>query len=198
MKNENKMRIGRKSALRQVYSVSKKKISTVGITFVLIILAIMIWKHFEIQSIKNSYINKEQHLMQETAARLEENQRQFLKLFARTYSWALGSAMMENDMHEIDFYGKEIARNKNIFSVIVVDEKGRVISSTDENHAGKYFVSFSSPYYLNVDTTILYKISEARLVLASPIIDKSIGKLGTLIIYTLIDNSEISDKQHYN
>jgi hypothetical protein len=96
---------------------------------------------------------------------------------------------MGQNLDEIDRYGNTIVNSEDIISVMVVDQKGTIISTTDEEREGKYFISFHSPYYLNVDSTVVYKATDRLLTMASPIMNGNI-KMGTLVINYSTGNYE--------
>jgi hypothetical protein len=53
--------------------------------------------------------------------------------------------MKWGNVYEIDLCGSSIAKSGNSISVMVVNGKGTVISATNDQYEGKYFISFSSP-----------------------------------------------------
>ena len=90
--------------------------------------------------------------------------------------------------------GNSLANSGNFISVMVVNGKGMVISATNDQHEGKSFISFGSPYYLQVDHTIVYEADNGVLTMASPIMDEG-KKMGTLVINYAMADTELFSNQ---
>ena len=141
----------------------------------------MILQTLQIRSIRSDFSSLELNLKQETFVTLENTEKQFLKIIAKPYAWAIRSEMKQGNIQEIDSYLNAMVRSGNFSSVMVVNNRGTVISATNDGYVGEYYISFGSPYFLNVDSTIVYKAHEGLLTTASPIRDGN-EKIGTLII----------------
>ena len=102
-------------------------------------------------------------------------------MIAKPYGWAIRAAIRDKDIQKIDLYLAYMVRSANFHSAMVVNERGSVIAATNDGYVGKYFISFGSPYFLNVDSTVVYKLDETLLTAASPIMEGN-QKIGTLII----------------
>lgn len=169
------------------YFLIKKQIAIASLACLIGVSGLVIWKDFQISSIKHDSAMEVESLKRDAYDDLEDSRREFLKVLARPYVWAVKSAMKQDNLYKIDLYGNSIANSAKFISVMVVNERGTVISATNDRYEGKYFISFDSPYYLQVDRTIVYKASANALTMASPIIDEGV-KQGTLIIrYSLAD-----------
>jgi hypothetical protein len=179
---------GDKAAIR--YSFTKKQILITSVLLVLAISVLMIVKALQVRSIKSNFLSLEQNLKQEASARFENTEREFLRLIAEPYAWAIRSAMKQGNIHEIDSYLNAMVRSGSFSSVMVVNKRGTVISATTDGYVGKYYISFGSPYFVNVDSTIVYEVHEGLLTTASPIMDGN-EKIGTLIIHYVTKSNDV-------
>lgn len=74
-----------------------------------------------------------------------------------------------------------MVKEKNFLSIVVANNKGIIISSTNKKNEGKEFTSAGKPEYLSADTTVVEKINDSLLIMSSPIMGFN-NKLGTLMI----------------
>lgn len=104
------------------------------------------------------------------------------------YVWAIRKEMMEGNTGQVNLYGNNMVKEKNFVSIMAVNEKGKIISATDKKYEGKDFVSLSSPFYINVNNTVINEVNDSLLTVASPVMGFN-TRLGTLIInYSLSKN----------
>lgn len=109
---------------------------------------------------------------------------------SKTYAWAIKQQMLKGNIKAMDTYGEAILKYENFISVMVVNRRGTIITSTDNVYEGKKFISFNSPYYLNVDSTVVYRGTPNVLTMATPIMDSN-RKLGTIVINYSADQQQL-------
>lgn len=95
--------------------------------------------------------------------------------------WAGRSGLLKGNVNQVKLYSNEMVKEKNFQNIIVANDKGIIISSTNKKNKGKEFTSVGKPYYLSSDTTVVDNINDNTLIIASPIVGFN-KKLGTLMI----------------
>lgn len=179
---ENTAKINNPDSKQPVrYSFDRKQILIAILIVVLLITFLWIWKIVQIKSIKNEYNKREQVLVQNSNMQIEKANRHFLELIAKPYVWAVRTELMQGNINQINLYGADIVKEKNLVSVMVANEKGLIISSTDKKYEGKDLKAVNLPNDLIRDSTFVDKINESLFVMTSPIMSFN-SKLGTLII----------------
>jgi hypothetical protein len=160
----------------------QKKIM-LGIILVLIIMiaGIWIWKNRQINNVQKQA--KRQNEILETRARklvIDANV-QSMKMLAKPYVWAVRSELLKGNINQVNLYANNMVKEKNFESIVVANEKGTIISSTDKKNEGTAFSTVGKASYLANDSTIVDNINDSILVMSSPIMGFN-NKLGTLII----------------
>lgn len=163
------------------FSFTAKQLVIAGAVVIGIMGLLLIWKIIQTNSLQKDF-EKQQTALQDAAGKqlLENSQRQ-LRLLAKPYTWAVRYALLQSDKTKLNEYAADIVKEKNVVSVMVVDAKNTVISSSDKKWEGKDYLSFGTPYYLNVDSAVVNKLSDTVLVLASPVMGFN-NKLGTVVL----------------
>jgi hypothetical protein len=163
------------------YSFSLKQITIIGAAFLLVVIFLFVWKSEEIKSVKNAYNLSQVQLIDSTQSQIEKSKSNFLNLLGKAYAWAVTDEMMKQNLPKVNSYGNDLVKEKNFLSIMVTDDRGTILSSTDKNFEGVDFRTFSSPYYLNVDSPVVHRVNDSLLVVASPLMNYK-GKIGTVII----------------
>jgi hypothetical protein len=146
-----------------------------------LISALWIWKDLQIDSIQKSHASREKTIQEASDLRIQQMKTRYLKLIARSYAWAIRNEIVRGNKEQLDFYGKQMVKDMNFISVIVLNKNGRVISAMSKEFENIDFASISHPYYLDLDSTIINKISDRFWVVASPVMGAN-DKLGTVVI----------------
>lgn len=147
----------------------------------MVIVILLVWKALRIKSVKDEYARREHAIIKDARLQLMETNRHFLKLMAKPYVWSIRTELLKSDINQINLYGNDIVKEQNFISVMVTDRQGTIISTTDKKFQGKTFASIDSASYLNIDSTVVNKVNDSLLIMASPIMSFN-SKLGTLII----------------
>ncbi len=161
-------------------SEKKKMLIIIGVA-VLLLAVIWIWKEMQINNQRQA-ANREKNLLQENATGLiADSHKQHLRLLAKPYAWAVRSAMLNGNIDQVNLYANEMVKEKNFQTIVVANDKGVIISSTNKKHEGKEFSSVSKPAYLSSDTTIVENVNDSLLAMASPVMGLN-SRLGTMLI----------------
>ena len=161
--------------------ISKKTMLMIIVVAVILLAIIWIWKEIELNKQRNEANNKVQMLQEKTVGQLANNHKQHLKLLAKPYVWAIRNELLRGNINQVNVYANEMVKEKNFQSIVVANDKGVIISSTNKKNEGKEFSTVSNPNYLSSDTTIVENINDTVLVMSSPIMGFN-NRLGTLMV----------------
>ncbi|MEJ7827362.1 MAG: hypothetical protein WKF91_04185 [Segetibacter sp.] len=161
--------------------ISKKTMLMIIVVAVILLAIIWIWKEIELNKQRNEANNKMQMLQEKTVGQLANNHTQHLKLLAKPYVWAIRNELLRGNINQVNVYANEMVKEKNFQSIVVANDKGVIISSTNKKNEGKQFATVGKPNYISSDTTIVENINDTVLVMSSPIMGFN-NRLGTLMV----------------
>lgn len=162
------------------FSFTGKQLLIAGLVVLFIIVGLFIWRLVQTNGLRNEYNEKEAALKTDAKEQLVENAKRQLKLLAKPYTWAVRTAMLQSNLAQVNEYANDIVKEKNVVSVMVVDTKNKVLSSTNKKYEGKDYSTFGTANYLSVDSATVNKVNDSLLVLVSPVMSFN-DKLGTII-----------------
>jgi hypothetical protein len=160
--------------------ITKRRVLVTASVIVFLFIALWVWKAVQIENIKASRNHEEARLRDSCIMVLRQSEMASLKLVAKPYVRLVREKMMNDKMDQINLYNNELARQKNILEVMVVDSKGIVASTSNKRNKGRGFVTMSSPYYLQTDSTVVQKTSDSTFIMASPVMGFD-SRLGTVL-----------------
>lgn len=160
---------------------AKKIMLIIILAAVILIAAIWIWKNSQISNVREEAAREKQMIQNRAKTLIINSHKEHLKLLAKPYVWAVRSELMQGNINQVNLYANEMVKEKNFLSIIVANNKGIIISSTNKKNEGKEFTSAGKPEYLSADTTVVEKINDSLLIMSSPIMGFN-NKLGTLMI----------------
>lgn len=164
----------------RTYTFNVKQILIAAGAVLLVIAALVVWRIVEASSLKMEFAAKEETLKAAVKEQLIENAKRQLKLLAKPYTWAVRTAMLQSNLAQVNEYANDIVKEKNVVSVMLVDTKSKVLSSTNKKYEGKDYSTFGNAGYLSVDSATVNKMNDSLLVLVSPVMSFN-DKLGTII-----------------
>jgi type II secretory pathway pseudopilin PulG len=160
----------------------RKRMMLIAIIAIIVAFAVL-WmvKDSQLQVLRTQTAKDNQRLerqAQEAVIRAHEQQ---LRLLAKPFSWAVRIEMMNNSINQINLYANELVKERNISSIIIVNQAGKIISSTDKKWEGRDFSAVGKQSYLDTDSTIVENIKDSVLMMSSPIMGFN-NRLGTLVL----------------
>jgi hypothetical protein len=121
-----------------------------------------------------------QQLKAKVANQIRQSEALYLKSIAKPLIWAMRSEMLKNNISQMNIYANEMVKEKNFQKVMVANEKGIVILSTNKKEEGTAFISTAKVNYLLADTTVVENMNDSLLIMSSPVMGFN-NRLGTLI-----------------
>lgn len=161
--------------------ISKKTMLIIIGAAVIVLAIIWTWKEIRINNQRQEAEQKNQMLQDHAAILIADSHKEHLKLLAKPYVWAVRSALLNKNTDQVNQYANEMVKEKNFQSIVVANDKGIIISSTNKKHEGKEFSTIGKSNYLTSDTTIVENINDSILVMSSPIMGFN-NRLGTMMI----------------
>ncbi len=164
---------------------NRKSIIIILFIAVIVIGAILIWKQIQITSLKKQAAAEKQELQKKATNIILNTNAEHLKLLAKPFIWAVRTEMMNGNISQVNLYSNDLVKEKNFQNIVIADNKGLIISSTNKKLEGKDFSVIGKPAYLSSDSTMVDNIKDSVLVVYSPIMGFN-NRLGTLMFtYTL-------------
>jgi len=164
----------------RTYTFTVKQLAITALCVVGIIVLLFVWKTLTANGLKRDAAANEVAIKTQAKAKLMENSQRHLKLLAKPYTWAVRTALQQANGSLVNEYANDIVKEKNVVSVMLVDTKNIIVSSTNKKYEGKDYLTVGTAYYLSVDSAVVNKVNDSLLVLASPVMGFN-SKLGTLI-----------------
>ncbi len=163
------------------YSFSRNQLLVTGIVMLLLLVTLWIWKNMEIKALTRQHAEREQQMAMQSAAVLDTAQQHFLALLAKPYVWAIRTEMMQGNLAQVNLYGHDLVKEKNMVSVMVTDPGGKIVAATDKKFEGTPVSALQLPLQLDRDSTMVSKLPNQQYLVVSPIMGFN-SKLGALII----------------
>lgn len=162
------------------YTFTGKQLLVAGGLALLIMAVLFVWRIVQVNGLQKKQLEEVSVLKAQAKTELLQSNSRQLKLLAKPYTWAVRTALLQSNAAQVNEYANDIVKEKNVVSVMLVDNKNNVVSSTDKKYEGKDYLTFGTAYYLHVDSATVNKVNDSLLVLASPVMSFN-NKLGTLI-----------------
>lgn len=153
---------------------------------VVLLVAMWIWKNIQVKN-EREESNQAMKVVQERAtSALIDAHKEHLGLLAKPYVWAIRNEMLSGNTNQVHVYANEMVKEKNFQSIVVANDKGVIISSTNKKNEGKLFSSVANQEFITVNTTVVQNINDSTLVMISPVMGFN-NRLGTLMITYKVD-----------
>jgi sensor histidine kinase regulating citrate/malate metabolism len=160
----------------------RKRRGLIAVVIVLLLLAgIFIWKEMQIRDLKKQQATERQQYQDAATRTVMQAHMDHLRLLVKPYVWAIRAEMMMGNQGQLNLYANDLVQEKNFQHIIVANEQGIVISSTNKKFEGQPFASVGKPAYLSSNTTIVEKMGAQTIVATSPVMGFN-TRLGTLLI----------------
>ncbi len=159
----------------------RKKILITILVALVLVAALWIWKNIQINNERKKAERKNELLQERARALITNAHKEHLKLLAKPYVWAVRSELLKGNVNQVNLYANDMVKEKNFQNIVVANDKGVIISSTNKKNEGQQFLTVGKPNYLTSDTTIVENINDSILVMSSPVMGFN-NRLGTMMI----------------
>ncbi len=158
----------------------KKPVIFVSILLLLLCLGIYLYKNSQLADARRQAEQEQAAVIKRANARVAENDRYFLQVLVKPFSWALRTALLSGNVEQVDQYLYQFVQERNFSLLLVADVNGTIISSTNQVYSNTPFGQNFDPAYLTADSTIVNDSDRANVVVATPIMGFN-SKLGTFL-----------------
>lgn len=162
-------------------STNRKFLITIGVALALI-ASVWIWKSAQIGNIKKDAATDRQNLKEQASRQIVQTHQEHLKLLAKPLVWAVRSEMMQGSLNQVNLFANDMVKEKNFQRIVIANDKGIIISSTNKKDEGKELITVGKQVYLSSNTTIVESINDSIVVMSSPIMGVN-NRLGTFVIH---------------
>lgn len=146
-----------------------------------LIIGLWIWKSVQISNLRKQSATEMRLLKDDMTKQMRRSDEQHLGAIAKPLVWVVRSEMLKNNMSQVNLYTNEMVKEKSFQKIVVTNDKGIVILSTNKKEEGKEFMSAGKVNYLLADTTAVENMNDSLLIMSSPVMGFN-NRLGTLIV----------------
>ncbi|THF65539.1 hypothetical protein E6C76_08130 [Pseudothauera nasutitermitis] len=109
-----------------------------GLALLVLVLLVFAWKSFAVAAVERNLANERQAVAEERAAIQNETAEALLRasdadhaLFGTALAWAVRGEMIRNNLDQIDQYFNELVRAGRIQLVVLANQDGKILVSSD-------------------------------------------------------------------
>jgi len=164
----------------------------VSLLLLLALVIVAAWAAYSISSGERRLAQERQQLEQkleaDTSALRREAQEAVARqtqemqlLFGTALAWSVRSAMLRNNLDEIDQYFGELVKNPRIALVLLADVDGKVLRTTDRKYLDGQFSAHFPEDLLKVENVVVRSGEGDRIRLVLPIQGLT-ARLGTVLL----------------
>lgn len=173
--------IRRDGARKAAKSDTKTTGLIIAAVALLLLAGIWIWKETQIGNVKKQAETEKLALQQKAAAMIVQSNEEHLKVLAKPIVWAVRAEMMQGNISQVNLYMNDMVKEKNFQRIVVANDKGIIVSSTNKKDEGKPFSTIGKDAYLSSNSTNVENVGDSILTMTSPIMGFN-NRLGTLLI----------------
>ncbi|MFD3002426.1 PDC sensor domain-containing protein [Pontibacter toksunensis] len=171
---------GDRSGENRFVAMLKKPVVYIPLILLLALLGLYLYKESQLNDVRKQAELEQAAVLERANKRISENNNYLLQVLTKPFSWALRTALLSGNTEQVDQYLFQFVQEEKFALVLVADENGNIISSTDQNFTGAAFADHFKPEYLKADSTIVDDSNPERMVVVSPIMGLN-SKVGTLL-----------------
>lgn len=113
---------------------------------------------------------------------LDDNTQKQLSLMMKTFVWAVRSSMIRKNMDEVDQYFTELIQEEHITEIILVNNEGKILVSTNKKHQHKAFSNFYPKQSLQAESVLFLKPENSQEYhVSTPVLSLN-QKIGVLFL----------------
>jgi hypothetical protein len=128
------------------------------------ILVILAWSWYSTNKLENTYAAEKQELITNYEIKLDSLNADRLLLTAKTFSWAIRSELLRDNLDQVNQYFNEFVKNPDVTGLQLINpENGFIEIATDKNLEGT-----TNSSYNNIDDQFVKKDS-MNIKLVTPI-----------------------------
>ncbi len=155
-----------------------------ALVFLLILVFINSSKNTQLREARKQAAQEREAIVTLANEHVTENTTSFLRTLMMPFSWSVRSAMLSRNMEQVDQYLYAFVQEPNFELVLLADNTGKIISTTNQKYKGEVFANHFNASLLQVEAITLDTSDSSSIKVAAPIMGLN-SKLGTLYtVYT--------------
>lgn len=154
------------------------------LAFLVILLFINSSKNTQLRETREQAAQEREVIVTQANQRVTENTAYFLRTLMMPFSWSVRSAMLSRNMEQVDQYLYAFVQEPRFELVLLADNSGKIISTTNQKYKGELFADHFQSSLLQAEAITLDTRDSTSIKVAAPIMGLN-SKLGTLYtVYT--------------
>ena len=147
------------------------------------IIAVFIWKNIESNRYEDRIEAMELYYNDQIDSIVINENKAFLQKIMKPLVWAVRSEMIRENLEQVKDYMRQFvqAEEMQVELVMVVNDQGQIIASTNQKLEGQQYSGEFSSALLGVDDITVKNYEGNKLIAAAPIVSFS-AKIGTLVV----------------
>ncbi|WP_299991720.1 hypothetical protein [uncultured Pontibacter sp.] len=150
-----------------------------ALAFLVILLFINSSKNTQLREAREQAAQEREVVVTQANQRVTENTTYFLRTLMMPFSWSVRTAMMSRNMEQVDQYLYAFVQEPDFELVLLADNSGKIISTTNQKYKGELFADHFESSLLQVESITLDTSDSSSIKVAAPIMGLN-SKLGTL------------------
>lgn len=176
--------------IQVTHAKNKKPILITVIIGLVLISAVWIWKSIEVSNLTKKAETEKAALIREANLQIMQVHGEHLRLLAKPFVWALRTEMLQGNMNQVNLYMSDMVKEPNIQQIIVANDKGIVVASTNKKDEKQPFSSVAKGAGIT-SNEIKIDTSGSMIVMTSPIMGFN-SRLGTLLIRYAVPETKLN------
>ena len=152
--------------------------------------AIWVWKSLTISKLKEKAATEQLALKKQASDRIMKTHSEHLKLLAKPFVWALRTEMLQGNLNQVNLYMSDMVKEPNVQRIIIANEKGIIIASTNKKDEGQPFATIAKDAPVAPEQATVVAAGNL-LTMTSPIMGFN-NRLGTLLISYAVPDLQLN------
>ncbi|MCF8246037.1 MAG: hypothetical protein K9J37_04380 [Saprospiraceae bacterium] len=111
---------------------------------------------------------------------IDKNAKEQLTLLQKTFVWAVRSALIRDNLDEVNQYFNELIKEKDVKEIVLAGREGNILVSTNKKHEGKPFKDFY-PEVMLQGSDVFFQQDSSFYQVSAPVLSLN-TKMGTLFV----------------
>ncbi|MEX0967792.1 MAG: PDC sensor domain-containing protein [Bacteroidia bacterium] len=165
-------------------SKSRKWIWILILILIIILVPAGIWvfKNNEIKNLTEDFGQERLEMERQFESKFREEQKEHARLMVKPLTWAVRAEMMRDNLEQVNQYLSQFVKEKNIQQVMLVDNDGQILISTDKKTENAAFSEWYDAALLQDGEITLSEREGGDVAIVAPVMGLD-TRLGTLVVF---------------
>lgn len=169
-----------KEKVKSKGKLSIKNIFVLSIFGLLVIL--FLWKTIQYNRLEKRMTREKEQIINQSLAFTTNQEKTFLLLFSKPFSWAVRTQMLRNNLDEVNDYFNQLIKEDRFEQISLIDNEGVIEVCTNKKIEGESAEAFFGGFSYDAFSTELQNVGGDTILISTPVLgyDK---RLGTIVIH---------------